>query len=406
MFWDKITRNLTYKDTNNFSWGTVGAINIESDEMKESTYFRCIKYISESVAKCPIILKQDTDIGEIKNTKHRLYNKLRLRPNPYMSAIDCIKAFVALGEHNGISGLFIDRDTMDLYPAEIRQIVIDDGGILNSNLKRKILIEYNILNEVGYCFEEDIILYKPGVTFDGIYTKSNRELLSKVLQTNIKSQEYLYKLFDNGLTNKIIVQLTSDIKDEKELKKAQAKFNRLYSTDGRTFTVPAGYNVSNLNLSLADVQFEQIRKLSRREIANCFGLSPSQIGDLQDSNNNNMEMQDVSFLKDTLLIKFQQIEQEIDWKYISKEDREKGLKSRFEEGVLLRTTPKTQADIINAYVTSGVYAINDAKDKIGMPKVEGGDDILVSSGVYKLKDLTSITTSKKGGANDGETKRD
>lgn len=405
MLWDKITRNITYDDSNKFTWGSIGAIDIESDAMKENTYFRCIKYISESVAKCPIILKQSTENGDIRNTNHRLYNKLRLRPNPYMSAIDCIRTFVALGEHKGTSGLFIDRKTMDLYPAEVRQIVIDNAGILNSKLKRKILIEFNVLNQIDYCFEEDIILYKPGITFDGIYTKSNREMLSKTLETNIKSQNYLNKLFDNGLTNKVLVQLTSDIKDEKELKKIQEKFNRLYSNDGRTFTVPAGFNVSNLNLSLSDAQFEQIRKLSRREIANCFGLSPSQIGDLQDSNNSNMQMQNIGFLTDSLLIKFQQIEQELDWKYLSSEDREKGNKCRFEESVMLRTDPKTQSEIINSYVTTGVYSLNDAKDRLGITRVEGGDDILVSSGVYKLKDLSTITTAK-GGAKNEQAKGD
>lgn len=401
MIWNKINRTMTYEDSNKFTWGNIKSINIESNAMKESTYFKCIKYISESVAKCPIILKKETEFGEERHYKHRLYNKLRLRPNPYMSAIDCFKAFIALGEHNGISGLFIDRKTMDLYPAEIKEIIIDDAGILSSNKKRKVLIKFSLSNESDYCFEEDIILYKSGITFDGIYTKSNRDLLSSTLQTNIKSQNYLNKLFDNGLTNKILVQLTSDIKEEKELKKIQAKFNRLYTTDGRTFTVPAGFNISSLNASLSDSQFEQIRKLSRREIANCFGLSPAQIGDLQDSNNNNMEMQNISYLTDTLLIKFQQLEQELDWKYLSNEDRETGCKCRFDEGVLLRTDAKTQAEIINSYVKSGVYSINDAKSKIGMPKVEGGDDILVSSGTYKLKDLTAITLSKKGGEKNG-----
>lgn len=405
MLWDKINRSITYDEANKFTWGSVGSINIESDAMKESTYFKCIKYISESVAKCPIILKQDTANGEVRNYKHRLYNKLRLRPNPYMSAIDCFKAVIALGEHDGVSGLFIDRETNDLYPAQIRQIILDDAGVLKSNLKRKILIEFNLSNQIDYCFEEDIVLYKPGITFDGIHTKSNRELLESTLETNIKSQKYLNKLFDNGLTNKVLVQMTSDIKEEKELRKVQAKFNRLYSSDGRTFTVPAGFNVSSLNLSLADAQFEQIRKLSRREIANCFGLSPSQIGDLQDSNNNNMEMQNISFLTDTLLIKFQQIEQELDWKYLSNKDRENGCKCRFDEGILLRTDAKTQSEIINSYVGTGVYSLNDAKSKIGIPKVEGGDDILVSSGVYKLKDLTAITMTK-GGAKNEQTEGD
>lgn len=252
-------------------------------------------------------------------------------------------------------------------------------------------------NQEGNCFDRDIILYKPGISFDGIRAKATKELLWSTLKTNLKSQNYLGKLFDNGLTNKILIQLASDIKDEKELKKIQAKFKRLYDNDGRFITAPAGYKLETLNLSLADAQFEQIRKLSRREIANCFGLSPSQIGDLEDSNNNNMEMQNLSFLTDTLLIKFQQIEQELDWKYLSTNDRKKGFKCRFKQEVMLRTDPKTQAEIINSYVQSGVYSLNDGKSKIGVLKVDGGDSILVPSGYYKLEDLSKITTQKGGG---------
>ena len=405
MFWDKIEkRNLT-EDMEKYTWSQLfqkGYDNIPEQELKETTYFKCIKYISESVAKCPIILKQDTEKGEIEAYNHRLYEKLRLRPNPYMTAIDCIKAVVALGEHYGVGGLYIDRETDDLYPAQITQIVIDDKGILSSNMRNKVLIEFEIVNESGSCFDSDMILYRPGISFDGINTKANKDLLRNIIKTNIKGQSYLGKLFDNGLTNKILVQLSSDIKDEKELKKMQSKFNRLYSNNGRTFTVPAGYNISSLNLSLADAQFEQIRKLSRREIANCFGLSPSQIGDLEDSNNNNMEMQNLGFLTDTLLIKFQQLEQEFDWKYISKIDRKNGFKCRFNQNVMLRTNAETQARIITEYVKNSAYTVNDVRRILGLPLVEDGDELLVSSGVYKYKDLSAITRAKGGGKNEGK----
>lgn len=402
MFWDKLEKRMTYKEMENYTWTTISGGGIETDEMKESTYFKCIKYISESVAKCPIVLKMDTNKGEIEAKEHKLYEKLRLRPNPYMSAIDCMKAFVALGEHYGVSGLYIDRKDNSLYPVKIDKITIDDVGLIKSKKQNKVLIDFSITNEKGSCLEKDIILYKAGVTFDGINTKANKDLLKDTIQTNKKAQNYLGQLFDNGLTNKILVQMVSDIKDEKELKKVQEKFDRLYSNNGRTFTVPAGFNVSALNLSLADAQFEQIRKLSRREIANGFGLSPSIIGDLEDSNNNNMEMQNLSFLVDTLLIKFEQIEQELDWKYIINTDRHKGYKCRFNQGVMLRTNAETQANILTKYTQSGIYTVNDCRRLLSLQTVEGGDDILVSSGTYKLKDLSAITLAKKGGGNSGQ----
>lgn len=154
---------------------------------------------------------------------------------------------------------------------------------------------------------------------------------------------------------------------------------------------------------MADVQFEQIRKLSRREIANCFGLTPAQIGDLSDSNNSNMEMQNIGFLTDTLLVKFQQLEQEFTYKYLGSKDRNNGFKCRINESVLLRTDPKTQEEILTSYVKNAIYTPNRARQILGEPLHPEGDDLLVPSGTYKLKDLSQITLSKlnlKGGVND------
>ncbi|KOA90866.1 phage portal protein [Clostridium botulinum] len=400
MFWDRLEKRNLDDTVKEYTWGNLfnkGYDVTPQLELKETTYFKCIKYISESVAKCPIVLKKDTKDGRIDATENMWYEKLKLRPNQNVSAIDCIKAFVALGEHEGISGLYIDRDNYNLYPVRINNIFIDDSGLIESSENHKILIDFSCGNSIGSCFEEDIILYKAGISFDGINTKSNKSLLKNNIITNIKSQDYLVKLYDNGLTNKIVIQMISDIKDESELKRVQKKFDRLYSSNGRTFTVPAGFNASALNLSLADAQFEQLRKLSRREIANCFGLSPAQIGDLEDSNNNNMEMQNINFLTDTLLIKFEQIEQELDYKLLSGPQRKAGYKFKFNQNVFLRTDAKTQCEILTKYMTSGVYTPNNVRDILGIERIKDGDDILVSSGAYKLKDLTAITLNKKGG---------
>lgn len=408
MYWDRLEKRSTEETLQKYTFGELlkNGFETEDNALKESTYFKCIKYISESVAKCPIVVKQDTEKGELEAYKHKLHEKLRLRPNPYMNAVDCIKTLIALGEHYGISGLYIDRKTMDLYPAKIEDILIDNLGLIKTLKKNATLYNITVCGSNFDVKEEDLCIYKSGISFDGLKTKSNRSLLTNIINTNIKSSEYLNKLFDNGLTNKILVQLTSDIKDNKKLKETQERFDKLYSSNGRTFTVPAGYSISSLNLSLADAQFEQLRKLSRREIANCFGLSPAQINDLSDSNNNNMEMQNLGFLADTLLIKFQQIEQELDWKYLSSKDRENGFKCRFNQSVMLRTDAKTQADIICKYLQNGAYSINDARRKLGERLIDGGDTVLVPSGYYDLKYLNEITLKKVGAEIGKETEGD
>lgn len=400
MFWNT-ERRMTQEDMNQFTWQTLkGSADIDDSKLKETTYFKCIKYISESVAKCPLSVRQETEKGEVDAKQHRLYTKLRLRPNEYMSSIDVMKAFVAIAEHTGVGGLYIDRKTMSLYPVLIDKIVIDDVGLLNSTKQNKVLVEFNLMGTKGACLEKDIVMFKAGMSFDGINTTSNGELLSQTIKTTQKAQNYLSDIFDNGLTNKLVVQVSNDIKEEKELKKIQDKFGRLFSSNGRTFTVPAGFNVSALNLSLSDAQFEQLRKLSRREIANAFGLSPSIIGDLEDSNNNNMEMQNLSFLVDTLLIKLQQIEQELDYKLLTENERIQGYKIRFNQSVMLRTDSKKQSEIITAYAKGGIYTVNDARRILGETKLDGCDEPLVPSGTYKLSQLDKVVGDKTGGGDE------
>lgn len=400
------------RETNVNDWKTVYSFENGYEitpfdlEMKEATYFSSIRCISEDIAKCTLQVKKETDKGEELAKDHYLYDLLRLRPNPYMSAIDCYKAFVALAKHNGYAGLYIDRKggkVDGLYPVKITNCTIDNAGLIKSGMNNKILWDFESVDcEQGSCFDKDIIILRD-FTLDGIKAKSVRSILSENLDTSIKSQNYLNKLFTNGLTNKIIVQLTSDIKDEKELKKTQAKFDRIYSDNGRIFTVPAGYNVDSLNLSLSDAQYTELRKLSKEEIAMSLRVPLSKLGILRDTAVNE-EQDNIKYLGECLLIIFEQIEQEMDWKLLTSTEREKGYKIRFNVNVLLRTDSKTQADVISTYVSNGVYDLDYARDIVGVQKIGGDLIITLPSGQVLLSDLIAGNVSylkNKVGDNSG-----
>lgn len=401
-FFDNVEKRMTYEESKKFTWSNVsGETTTDSTALKEATYFTCMKVLSESIAKCSLHLKQETKKGEINDKNHYLYDILRLRPNENMSMIDCMKAFVVLSKHEGIGGLYIDRDKIGkvkgLYPAQINKIVIDNLGLVESNKQNKVLIEFNVCGKDGDCFEKDMILLKD-FTIDGINTKSVKSMLKGTINNNIKSTNYLNSLFDNGLTNKMLIQCTADISDQKELGKIQAKFNKLYSSNGRTFTVPVGFSATPINLSLADAQFEQLKRMTVQQIAAAFGVKLHQLGDLKDTNNNSLEQQNISFLVDTLLILFEQIEQEMDWKLLTQEERKKGYKIRFNAKTLLRTDSKTQAEILTMYRNSGAYTINDVRKELGLSLLEGGDEIMVASGTLTLSDIINGKASyQKGG---------
>lgn len=363
----------------------------ESQALRESTYFKCIKILSESVAKLPLNLMQSTDKGDSKIKNHYLYNLLRYRPNEYMSSIDFFKAMEGTRQHEGDAFALIVRDTKGkitgLYPISVTRLVIDNAGLIKSKKKNKILVEYEVNGQLYNCLYSDVLHFK-GFTLDGLNCKSVKKTLNGLIETNTGALNYQRELFKNGLTNKALVQLVNDIKDPKELKKTQDKFNKLYSASGRILTVPAGFQVTPLNLSLADSQFEQLKRLNAIDLATALGVPPYMLGFTEGYNNNSLEQSNLSFLVDTLLILLESIELELNYKLLTEKEREEGLYFEFNQGVMLRVSQEVQANILTKYVSGGIRTSNEARRILGLQDKEDGDDLIVNAGVLKLKDIT------------------
>lgn len=382
MFLDKIEKRSTVSNETNWtSW-----IKGEDDYTEaDSTYYKCINLFAENVAKLPIITKISTEMGDVDANKFYLYEKLRLRPNDSMSAFETIKALVLMTKHYGSAGLYIARDSKGvvkgLYPVKINGFTIDDVGLIKSTKKNKVLVDFTCVDVQGTCFEKDIIILRDN-SINGVDYKRTRSYIRDSINTNIKAQKYQSQLFANGLTNKMVVQYASDVKDEKELKKTQAKFDRMYSNNGRVFTVPAGYNVSAMNLSLADSQFAELKIIGKQDITSAIGVPYSLLekGSLT-------EEETIAFLSNAIIPIITALEQEMDWKLLTEADRKKGYKIRFNVNAMLRTSPLIQSQIIDTYLKDGAYTPNDAKRILGVPLVKGGDTVLLPSGQITLESL-------------------
>lgn len=400
---EKLFEKRNYTGENSFDW--TSWIKGEDDDFtgNDSTYSKCINVFSENIAKLPIITKIKTEKGDIDADNFYLYELLRLRPNSSMNAFECIKALVAMNKHYGSAGLYIDRQkgfVKGLYPVRINQVTVDNYGLIKSTKENKVLIDFTCGDVSGTCFEKDIIILRDN-SINGINFRKTRSYIKDSIDTNVKAQKYQSQLFSNGLTNKIIVQLTSDIKDDKELRKVKSKFDKMYSNNGRVFTVPAGYNVSAMNLSLADSQFAELKIIGKQDITSALGVPYSLLekGSLT-------EEETIAFLSNAIIPIITALEQEMDWKLLTKDERRKGYKIRFNVNAMLRTSPEKQSVILDRYVKDGIYTINDCKRILGVPLVEGGDIVTLPSGQITLENLIAGNatwqkeSTAKGGEND------
>lgn len=384
MIFDKLEKRESTGSGFDWTAWIKGEDSITGNALKEQNYLTGLNILGDTIAKLPLILKQTNDKGEIEANNHYLYDLLKLRHNSAMNAFQSMKSLVMLYKHQGAAGLFIDRDyygkVIGLYPCKIIQFTIDNVGLIKSTQGNKVLIDYECAGVAGSCFDKDMIILRDN-SFDGVNCKATRSYVRETIDTNLKAQNYQNDLFSNGLTNKAVVQLTSDLREEKDLKKAQEKFNRLYSSKGRIFTVPAGFSIQPLNLSLVDSQFAELKISGKRDIATALRMPFSLL-----DNGSITEEDNISYLRDTISPIITQLEQEFDWKVIGI-DRKRGYKARFNVNAMLRTSAEKQKNIIVEYVKNGVYTINQAKDILGVPRIEGGDTVLLPSGQVTLENL-------------------
>jgi HK97 family phage portal protein len=364
------------------------------DKLSDATYFACMKKLGEGIGKLPLKMYQSTENGIIKSDKSEMYNVLKLRPNPYMSAATFWSTVEMNRNHHGNAYVwcrYIGPKLQDIWimPTKDVSIVIDDKGILGT--KDKIWYKYQDANSgKTYTFNNgEVMHFKTSMTFDGIVGKSVREILATTLTGSLESQNFMNNLYKEGLTAKAVLEYTGDLDQtaKARLVKGLSEFANGPTNAGKIIPVPLGMKIIPLDLKLTDSQFFELKKHTALQIAAAFGISPSQINDFEKSSYASTEAQNLAFYVDTLLYNLSQYEQEITYKILSNDLVTKGYYFKFNIGVILRSDLKTQMESLATGVDKGIYSVNDARNLLDLPNIEGGEFNIVNGAYIKLKDV-------------------
>lgn len=366
---------------------------INDNALNNAIYNRCINIYANTVASLPLELKKYKNGKEKTLDDYYLYNLLRTRANKNMSIYNAINTFILLYKHYGIAGLYIQRyddGTIEgIYPVQITGILMDNIGLIDNISNNKVLIDFVCGEITGTAKEEDIIILRDN-SLDGLNGNATADFIGNLISNGELSNRYQNDLLRSGLTSKVAVQMTTDIREDKKLDLIQEKFERLYNnnTSKRIFLIPAGFNVSPLNLSLADSQFMELKKVNSKDICIAMGIPTTLIekGVLT-------ENEIVSFLTFNISPIVSALEQELNYKLLTEIQRKRGIKIRFNINKLLRTDTKKQQEILCEYVKNGIYTTNDARAILGLNDIEGANILLYPSGQVTLENLINKETA-------------
>ena len=308
----------------------LGVKRKNKDVMAEVTYFTCLKMMSETLAKIPWKYYQKTDKGIIEPELSDVAKLLKNRPNPFMTPTAFWNAVEMNRNHFGNAYVYVrskfkrkkyggEYKVMDLWimPSNCVQIVVDDEGYFGG--RGKIWYVYNDkYSGQQYVFGTDEVLhFKTSHSLDGITGLPVQAILKTTVEGAAASQDYLNSLYESGLTGKATLEYTGDLnKDLKEkLVQAFEEFGSGAKNAGKIIPVPLGMKLTPLDIKLSDSQFIELKKYSALQIAAAFGIKPNQINDYTKSSYSNSEMQQLSFLTDTMLFVLKQYEEEVNYKH-------------------------------------------------------------------------------------------
>lgn len=381
---------------------------LSGDALKEATYFACMKVLSESVGKVPIKVYQHTSrTGTIAMRKHRYYRVLNERPNPYMTATTFWTMMELFRNHFGNSYAWIDDrkpTAPKLYPMHPKDVTVyyDDAKRLAD--VPDVYYRYSGNGTQIVLASAEVLHFKNFLTRDGILGIPTRDQIADTITGGSNSQKMLNSLYKSGMTAKAVLQYTGGLNDAnvESLKKGIQEYaaGKDSSGTGGIIPIPLGFTLTPLNIKLTDSQFLELKQYSALQIAASFGIKPDQIGDYTKSSYSSSEAQQISFLVDTMLFILKQYEEEISEKLLTPVEREQGYTAKFNTRVLMRVDQFTQIQTMSTAVQSFLYKVNEAREFLDMPAVDGGDRLIGNGSTIPL-DMVGEQYKKNGGTSDG-----
>lgn len=387
--------------------------SIDVNKLGEITYFVCLKHLTETMSKLPLKIYKNTAKGKEKIKQHYIKNILNLEPNPYYTASTLWGSCELNKNHHGNAYIYIETHKIGrnagrvkhlwILPSNQMQIWIDDAGYFGKP-NGIWYIWTDIRTNKQYKFSiSEIMHIKTSVSFDGITGLAVKDILKLQIETAQYGQSFLSKLYQNNMFGgKVILHYTGNLETEGEqrLAKKIEKFSNSVGS-GKFIPLPLGITAQSIDMKLSDAEFAELNKINALQIASAFGIKPNILNNYEKSSYSNSETQQLDFYVNSLLPILRQYEQEITRKLLTTAEKENEYYFEFNPNIIFRTDFKTQVEALSKAVNNFEMTPNEAREKLGLPWIEGGDH-LIGNGNYIKLDQVGTQWNTEGGEENNE----
>lgn len=356
--------------------------------LRVATVYRCVKFLSESVANLPVQYLRLKDGIFVDATDHRLDYLLNIQPDPAYNAFDFWRQVIInlLLEGNAYIVPFYIPGTFELD----RLAICGRHTVTHDTLNDTYTVS-DSTNGVYGTFAENEVIHIKGMP--GQDSKQGVSVLSYARMTLAIAQSgdaETHNRFANGgsvrglITNDKSVQGFGSYADE-ELESLAKKLGSFFDGGGNITSIPDKADFTQISLSSVDMQFLESRKFTVLEICRFFGVHPSFVFSDTSSNYKSAEQANVAFLSHTLNPMLRNIEIELRRKLLAP-SRACKFKFEFDRRGLHACDLDGMMNYRIKLLQTGT-TVNEVRRLDNLPPVEAGDAVLVSA---NLKSITEI----------------
>ena len=363
---------------------------------------RCIQLISNSASA----VKIDVFSGETKLDNHELISLLQ-RPNPLQSGVEY---FSSLYSYLLISGnSYLLRDTEGFTPPRELYLLRPDRIEIKAN--ESIIPEsynyvidgvtrnvYRVDPRTGQGQIKQIKLWSP---LDDFYGLSPIMASAYNIDQHNLAGMHNVALLKNGCTPSgmlkfeptdetgMSTQLTDDQR-ARLLEDLEFRFQGTHNS-GRPMLLEGNFSYQQLGLNPKDMDFLELLNLSAREIALCFGVPAQLIGIPDSQTYSNMETAKLALYEETVIPLLSRVESDLN-EYLSPlYDGDIRIQYDLDSIPAMAEKRKQVYENVVQGVNAGILTRNEARDRLGLEEVTGGDDLYIPSNLFPIGETETST---------------
>ena len=264
-------------------------------------WFRGINLVSNDVAKLPLfIYKRRADGGKERALDHPAYKLLRRQPNERQTAFQFKKLMIVWAMTKGNAYAAIERlgggqpeALLPLSPDVTFPVLDKTNGRLwyvtsIAGTQRKLLPEN--------------VLHFHGMSSDGIMGVDVVEKARDSLGLGLGAKRYMNVTLRNNGRPSIVLQIPIKMQ-QTAIDNLRTQWERLYSgidNAARTAVLDQGMVAKEISFTPRDAQLKDVQEMEVRDIACFLNLPPHKLGDTSRTAYSSLEMEQQSYLDESL----------------------------------------------------------------------------------------------------------